>query len=50
LNDVGEEFTAALVRPKSIADRGKEIQKAERKTLSWHFLAAFAVSIPTFVM
>lgn len=50
LNGVGEEFTATLVKPKSIVDRGKEIQAAERRTLSWHFLAAFLASIPTFVM
>lgn len=50
LENVSTEFTASLVKPKSIADRGKEIQKREKTILCWHFLAALAAAIPTFVM
>lgn len=50
LENLDSAFTASLVKPPSITSRAREIQAREARVLLLHFLVAFAIAIPTFVI
>ena len=50
LSDVSPEFEASVMKEVSLSDRSKDIQRREVKILALHWLVAFIVTIPTFIM
>lgn len=50
LSNVSPEFEAAVVKETSLSDRSKDIQKREVRVLLVHWIVAFILAIPTFIM
>jgi copper chaperone CopZ len=50
LSNVSPEFDAAVVRETSLGDRSRDIQKREVRILLVHWMVAFILTIPTFIM
>ena len=50
LTDLAPEFDAEVVRPQSLSERSRQIQKKEVRMLAAHFGVALLFAIPTFIM
>lgn len=50
LSNVSPEFEAAVVKETSLGDRSRDIQKREVRVLLVHWIVAFLLTIPTFIM
>jgi len=50
LSSVSPEFEAAVLKETSLGDRSRDIQKHEVRILLVHWIVAFILTIPTFIM